>query len=1188
MRYQAYLFCCVMWLAAPATAQLNENCTVSVLNRNVQAKADGTWVLPNIPANFGRVRARATCVQGGITRYGQSDQFTIAANGSVTLPPIMLGPTTPIPSGLVVSVAPPLLTGAGATAQLQVLATYATGKQVDVTGTGTSYSISNSAIATITSTGLVTAMRSGTVVVQAINEGAQGIVQVRVALSDVDSDGDGIPDEEELRLGMAPNNPADAQLDLDHDGLTALEEYRLGTDPRNPDSDGDGISDGDEVRCALGFCTNPLLADTDGDGVRDGMEIRTGSDPTNAASVNMALALRGIRVAPDSFNLIVNSLTGSASVQLTVIGTMVDGVEIDLTSSVRQTQYASSNVNSCNFGGADGRVYAGAAGTCEITVNNNGHAATAQGKILDFSPGARSFVAIPGFANGVAVNGDFAYVAAGLAGLQVVALSGDRRTPKLLAGLHLNASANDVFLANNMAYLATSAGLVVVDVSTPATPRLRGSFAAIGNAMAVKLLGSTAYVVAKDSLYLVNVANPGAMTQAGVIQLGGTAWNLDLDPSRSLAAVAMGKAGVKLVDVSSPSAPVLRGTAFTGDARGVALRGNTAIVADYTNSMTSVDIGNLVAPTILSSTSKELGGLLNNVVLSGNFALGADIVFINGVPIVDISDPQTLLPRAILNFTDRDDNGMGIAVDDNYIYLAADRGEMQRGGVSGDSRLYIALYQPRLDISGVAPTAAITAPANGALVYEGAPLTVTVDANDDVTVADVRFLLNRQPAFTTTSGPYQYTFRVPTGISNMELGAVARDQSGNEGAAAPVTVNVAPDPLTKAIGKVIDERDGTPLAGALVTAPGGRTGITDQDGRFQINDIPTVLGDLVLQASYSPPGGLTHQGASPPTSPIPAGVTDMGQIGVLDIRFETDYGVPQTYDRCALRRTLPFIFPYYGGEGSQVWIDNFGSVKIESAAGDFIGALYAFGDGMYCGHRILINDQLPGRYIITYDRQLLFGKGGRDTVQVQLFRSGRVVFAFKDIASLRNGLLTAFSPPSPSELMSVDFSRQQAFAVPPTSAIAEFFDRSNPFDLDNGFIVFTPSAAGGYQVHTILSPPLAPATTLSGAVAATVAQAAPTRLRAAAQRQRGEPAANTFANAEVRVMSSGNPHFHGMTNTDAQGRFTLKGVPPGSINVEIWRNGMLVGRGAGLSRARPPGTESLQIELFSPGAQSID
>ena len=47
--------------------------------------------------------------------------------------------------------------------------------------------------------------------------------------------------------------------DPDHDGLTNLEEFKLGTDPNNPDSDGDGLADGDEVHV---FLTNPLDAHT--------------------------------------------------------------------------------------------------------------------------------------------------------------------------------------------------------------------------------------------------------------------------------------------------------------------------------------------------------------------------------------------------------------------------------------------------------------------------------------------------------------------------------------------------------------------------------------------------------------------------------------------------------------------------------------------------------------------------------------------------------------------------------------------------------------------------------------------------------------------------------------------------------------------------------------------------------------
>ncbi len=58
--------------------------------------------------------------------------------------------------------------------------------------------------------------------------------------------------------------------DSDHDGLTDIEEKALGTDPNNPDTDGDGISDGDEVKK---YKTNPLNPDTDGDGISDYDEI---------------------------------------------------------------------------------------------------------------------------------------------------------------------------------------------------------------------------------------------------------------------------------------------------------------------------------------------------------------------------------------------------------------------------------------------------------------------------------------------------------------------------------------------------------------------------------------------------------------------------------------------------------------------------------------------------------------------------------------------------------------------------------------------------------------------------------------------------------------------------------------------------------------------------------------------------
>ena len=56
----------VLCTAVPVLAQIGPNCTVSILNRTVTQNADGSWVLPNVPANFGPVRARVTCLVNGL------------------------------------------------------------------------------------------------------------------------------------------------------------------------------------------------------------------------------------------------------------------------------------------------------------------------------------------------------------------------------------------------------------------------------------------------------------------------------------------------------------------------------------------------------------------------------------------------------------------------------------------------------------------------------------------------------------------------------------------------------------------------------------------------------------------------------------------------------------------------------------------------------------------------------------------------------------------------------------------------------------------------------------------------------------------------------------------------------------------------------------------------------------------
>lgn len=90
---------------------------------------------------------------------------------------------------------------------------------------------------------------------------------------DDDDDNDGLSNGKETSLSLNPGIP-----DSDKDGLMDGDEiFKFKTDPKTIDTDGDGLNDGDEI---WRFRTEPLRADTDKDGLNDGDEVsQQNTDP---------------------------------------------------------------------------------------------------------------------------------------------------------------------------------------------------------------------------------------------------------------------------------------------------------------------------------------------------------------------------------------------------------------------------------------------------------------------------------------------------------------------------------------------------------------------------------------------------------------------------------------------------------------------------------------------------------------------------------------------------------------------------------------------------------------------------------------------------------------------------------------------------------------------------------------------
>ena len=288
-------------------------------------------------------------------------------------------------------------------------------------------------------------------------------------------------------------------------------------------------------------------------------------------------------VAPGNFTLIFNTVIGEASRQLAVTGTLVDGTSLDITAGPYGTTYSSSDLTIVSFGAEPGRVFAGQSGVATVTAHSGARQAVAVVHVQTFAPTVLASLSLPGYANAVVVDGDYAFVAAGNAGLLIVDVSSPN-TPHLIKTLPLPGAAFDVVASGGLAFVAAgSGGLQVVDVGDPAAPVVIGAAATPAAALDLAVDGTRVYVADGLGLEVFDATDPALPARLGSVATPGRARGVDV--SGDLAVVADEIEGVEVIDVRDPAAPSIVGATptradGTSNAADVVVRERLAYVSD--------------------------------------------------------------------------------------------------------------------------------------------------------------------------------------------------------------------------------------------------------------------------------------------------------------------------------------------------------------------------------------------------------------------------------------------------------------------------------------------------------------------------------------------------------------------------------------------------------------------------------
>ena len=267
---------------------------------------------------------------------------------------------------------------------------------------------------------------------------------------------------------------------------------------------------------------------------------------------------------------------------------------------------------------------------------------------------------------GFTIRGNYAYVANGLLGLQIVNIS-NPVAPQIIGSVNTPDYAFHVSILDNYAYVSDgSSGLQIVNISNPVAPQIVGSVHLPDRVYGASIVSNFIYVFdAGSRLSIFDASNPASPTLVNSLVLPANVTGISF--YKTYAYMTNGSYDLRIFDISNPVGPVLLSTkSLPGYASDVYADSNYVYVAAYASDLQIVDASNPTSPQLIGSLDLSYYAL--EVVVSDGYAYVVNVdPDTSSVEIIDISNPAS--PALVGSVGSAYDQIMDIIVEDGLAYM---------------------------------------------------------------------------------------------------------------------------------------------------------------------------------------------------------------------------------------------------------------------------------------------------------------------------------------------------------------------------------------------------------------------------------------------------------------------------------------------------------------------------------------